>query len=124
MKKIKTLLIFLFVIFSFLGCSFKPKEKVQLSQPTINTCKAKSPSKVYLSWSYVPNAEFYGVYYYDLTANNGTRYLAKGHITWTSCTVDDLEPNTNYGFTIIAKANGFKDSIMADVREVITPSGP
>lgn len=68
--------------------SFEPKQKIQLSQPTINTCKAKSPSKVYLSWSYVPNAEFYGVYYYDLTVNNGTRYLAKGHVTSTSCTVD------------------------------------
>ncbi len=122
MKKQRTWFIFIFVSFFVLGCNTEPKKPVKLSQPTIGKCKVKSPYSVYLSWSAVSGADFYAIYYYDFTENNGKRYFAE-NTTSTSITYDNLAPNTNYGFTVIAKANSseYEDSAPADIREVTTP---
>ena len=124
MKKIKVLCVLIFIVFSFLACSNSPKRQKRLTRPDIKVCKAKSPTTVFLSWTEVPDADGYAVFYYNFTENDGKRWIGKSPVYGTSCTVSDLEPNTNYGFTVKALAHGtaFKSSLESEPKEVTTPN--
>ncbi|MGP1415081.1 MAG: fibronectin type III domain-containing protein [Treponema sp.] len=123
MKKVKVLCVLILVMFSFLACDNSPKIRKRLSPPTIKVCKVKSPTTVFLSWTGVPDADWYYITYYNFTENDGKGYIANSPVYGTSCTVSDLEPNTNYGFKVTAQSENpnFRESYGSEIKEVTTP---
>lgn len=124
MKKSKILCGLIFVIFLFLGCSNSSNSKRRLPPPTIRTCKATSSTTVFLSWTAVPDADWYAVIYYDFTENGGKGLIGKSPVYGTSCTVSDLDPNTDYGFRVKALSDNpdIRTSFESEIVGLTTPS--
>ena len=123
MKRVKILCVLIFVALSLLACDNSPKRRKRLSPPTIKVCKAKSSTTVFLSWTEVPDADWYYVTGNNFTENDGIEFIAKSAVYGTSCTLSDLLPNTNYGFKVTAQSNSpdFEQSVRSEIKEVTTP---
>ena len=76
----------------------RPVVKFSWVALTITKAEATSTSSIALEWSSVKDATSYDVYQGET--------LVKGGLATTECTVEGLDPYTEYCFTVVAKKDG------------------
>lgn len=129
MERIKQMLLAvasLFLLTLLVGCDLfttNEKPKTRLAQPIIEECRAVSTTEVFLSWSSVPNVDFYSIWYIDFDEVNSSWKHAESGIHSTSFTIRYLlDENRNYGFKVKAVGSGkFTSSLDSEVKKVKTP---
>ncbi len=123
MKKNGLFICLMCFVFMLCGCDSaqNTKETPSLAKPTILSIRAKSSTSVYLKWMSVSGADRYCVKYADLTENDGTVYIGTT-TSGISATVEDLSPNTEYAFMVMAISDSIGSSPLSDPEEVTTPA--